>query len=36
MLASHYAPRLPLRLEADAVAGDEALLAFGTALPAPR
>ena len=33
MLASHYAPRLPLRLEADAVAGDEALLAFGTALP---
>ena len=29
MLASHYAPRLPLRLEAGLVAADEALLAFG-------
>ena len=28
-LASHYAPRLPLRLDATAVAADEALLAFG-------
>nr|WP_321983721.1 L-threonylcarbamoyladenylate synthase [uncultured Lichenicoccus sp.] len=33
MLASHYAPLLPLRLEAGSVAADEALLAFGTALP---
>jgi L-threonylcarbamoyladenylate synthase len=32
MLASHYAPRLPLRLGAVAVSGREALLAFG---PAP-
>jgi tRNA threonylcarbamoyl adenosine modification protein (Sua5/YciO/YrdC/YwlC family) len=32
MQASHYAPRLPLRLAADSVRGDEALLAFG---PAP-
>jgi L-threonylcarbamoyladenylate synthase len=31
-LPSHYAPRLPLRLDATSVAGDEALLAFG---PAP-
>ena len=31
-LASHYAPRLPLRLAARQVASDEALLAFG---PAP-
>ncbi len=31
-LASHYAPRLPLRLDAEHVAADEALLAFG---PAP-
>jgi len=31
MLASHYAPTLPLRLEATAVAPDEALLAFGKA-----
>ena len=31
-LASHYAPHLPLRLDATAVADDEALLAFG---PAP-
>ncbi len=33
MLLSHYAPALPLRLGAAAVAADEALLAFGTALP---
>jgi L-threonylcarbamoyladenylate synthase len=32
MLASHYAPDLPLRLNVASVAGDEALLAFG---PAP-
>jgi L-threonylcarbamoyladenylate synthase len=32
MLLSHYAPALPVRLGATAVAGDEALLAFG---PAP-
>jgi L-threonylcarbamoyladenylate synthase len=32
MLASHYAPRTPLRLDADRVAPDEALLAFGPAL----
>ncbi len=29
MLASHYAPRLPLRLDAVSVRADEALLAFG-------
>ncbi len=29
MLLSHYAPTLPVRLGATAVAGDEALLAFG-------
>jgi L-threonylcarbamoyladenylate synthase len=29
MLASHYAPALPLRLDATTVAADEALLAFG-------
>jgi len=34
MLASHYAPRAVLRLEASAVREDEALLAFGPALPA--
>lgn len=35
-LASHYAPALPVRLEAHEVAGDEALLAFGPEpLPAP-
>jgi L-threonylcarbamoyladenylate synthase len=28
-LASHYAPSLPVRLEAVSAAGDEALLAFG-------
>ena len=33
MLASHYAPSLPVRLNATAVAVDEALLAFGPALP---
>jgi L-threonylcarbamoyladenylate synthase len=32
MLASHYAPRTPLRLDAKAVAPDEALLAFGPQL----
>jgi L-threonylcarbamoyladenylate synthase len=32
-LASHYAPRTPLRLDADAVEPGEALLAFGDALP---
>jgi L-threonylcarbamoyladenylate synthase len=37
MLASHYAPDLPLRLEAVEVAADEALLAFGPApLPGAR
>jgi L-threonylcarbamoyladenylate synthase len=33
MLASHYAPGLPVRLDARSVAADEALLAFGPALP---
>lgn len=33
LLASHYAPRAALRLEADAVRPGEALLAFGAALP---
>jgi len=33
-LPSHYAPRLPLRLEATSVAADEALLAFGPTPPA--
>ncbi|HTW25713.1 MAG TPA: L-threonylcarbamoyladenylate synthase [Acetobacteraceae bacterium] len=33
LLASHYAPSLPVRLEAATVAEDEALLAFGPALP---
>jgi len=33
MLASHYAPALPLRLAATQVAADEALLAFGPPLP---
>ncbi|MGB6569743.1 MAG: Sua5 family C-terminal domain-containing protein, partial [Xanthobacteraceae bacterium] len=32
MLASHYAPRTPVRLEAEGVTAGEALLAFG---PAP-
>ncbi|MBX6321303.1 MAG: threonylcarbamoyl-AMP synthase [Rhodospirillaceae bacterium] len=33
MLASHYAPERPLRLEARAVGPDEALLAFGRQVP---
>ena len=33
MLLSHYAPVLPLRLGATAVAAQEAMLAFGAALP---
>lgn len=33
LLVSHYAPALPVRLDADSVAADEALLAFGPALP---
>ena len=33
LLVSHYAPRLPVRLGATNVAPDEALLAFGPALP---
>jgi L-threonylcarbamoyladenylate synthase len=33
MLASHYAPKLPVRLNAADVEGDEALLAFGPPLP---
>ncbi|HVE21592.1 MAG TPA: L-threonylcarbamoyladenylate synthase [Acidocella sp.] len=32
MLVSHYAPRLPVRLRAEKVAADEALLAFGPPL----
>ncbi|MGB6321375.1 MAG: Sua5 family C-terminal domain-containing protein, partial [Xanthobacteraceae bacterium] len=32
MLASHYAPRTPVRLDAESVKAGEALLAFG---PAP-
>jgi L-threonylcarbamoyladenylate synthase len=31
--ASHYAPRLPVRLDATEIDGDEALLAFGPAVP---
>jgi L-threonylcarbamoyladenylate synthase len=34
MLASHYAPRTPLRMHATDVAPDEALLAFGAEQPA--
>ncbi len=34
-LASHYAPRLPVRLGARAAGADEALLAFGPAPAAP-
>ena len=34
MLASHYAPSLPLRLNATTVAASEALLAFGSNAPA--
>ncbi len=33
MMASHYAPRAPLRLDAREVKAGEALLAFGSALP---
>jgi len=33
LLVSHYAPRLPVRLDATSVAADEALLAFGPPLP---
>ncbi len=33
MLLSHYAPTLPLRLNATSLAADEALLAFGPPLP---
>jgi L-threonylcarbamoyladenylate synthase len=33
MLASHYAPSLPLRLDATTVASDEALLVFGPTAP---
>ena len=33
MLASHYAPRTPLRLSASKVEPDEALLAFGACVP---
>jgi L-threonylcarbamoyladenylate synthase len=33
-LASHYAPRTPLRLDAQGVSAGEALLAFGRTLPA--
>lgn len=33
MMASHYAPKARLRLEAREVGNDEALLAFGAALP---
>lgn len=36
MLRSHYAPALPLRLNAVSVAPDEALLAFGPALPGAK
>ena len=36
MLLSHYAPRLPVRLNAQAVAADEALLAFGPPLPGAK
>jgi L-threonylcarbamoyladenylate synthase len=34
MLASHYAPKTPLRLDAVTVEADEALLAFGDEFPA--
>ena len=33
MLRSHYAPRLPVRLDATGVDADEALLAFGPGAP---
>jgi L-threonylcarbamoyladenylate synthase len=36
MLLSHYAPALPLRMNAADVRGDEGLLAFGAPLPGAR
>jgi L-threonylcarbamoyladenylate synthase len=36
LMASHYAPDLPVRLEATTIAEDEALLAFGLPLPGSR
>jgi L-threonylcarbamoyladenylate synthase len=33
LMVSHYAPALPVRLDAEAVSADEALLAFGPPLP---
>jgi L-threonylcarbamoyladenylate synthase len=36
LMVSHYAPALPVRLNADSVMDDEALLAFGPALPGAR
>lgn len=33
MMLSHYAPALPVRLDASSVAADEALLAFGPPMP---
>jgi L-threonylcarbamoyladenylate synthase len=36
LMMSHYAPDLPVRLNADTVVQDEALLAFGTPLPGAR
>ncbi len=36
MMQSHYAPSLPLRLDAAEVAADEALLAFGRPLPGAK
>ena len=33
MLASHYAPHTPVRLDAKRIAPGEALLAFGPMLP---
>jgi L-threonylcarbamoyladenylate synthase len=33
LLARHYSPRTPLRLDAETVAADEALLAFGPKVP---
>jgi L-threonylcarbamoyladenylate synthase len=36
MMVSHYAPELPIRLNATSVADNEALLAFGPPLPGAR
>lgn len=36
LMVSHYAPNLPVRLNAATVAPDEALLAFGSELPGAR